>query len=189
MQAPIVAAEALPGNSADLIPLNVYQGVQSTLPRKVMHLTRGALIDWLSKPQAVRSKEAAMAFTLASTKEGAGRRGKSEITSNHAVVGDIDGLFDLCKFNQGWAALAGLRAWAVAYQTYSSTPEAPRWRVVVLLDEGIAPTGYRAWWDAFNDLFGGMFDTNAKDAARLSYVCSHPAGETREVRVMRGGFQ
>ncbi len=169
------------------IPLNVYQGVRNRRPIYTTTKTRREMVALLSKPEVVRDKFDAKTFTLVATEDNRGERGDKAVTAVHAVVGDIDHGFDQAKFDQAWAALERNGAWAVAYQTFSSKPDAQRWRVVLFLDVPIEPSRYDQWWRALNYLFDGMLDTGAKDVSRLSFVCSHPQGETREIRILRGG--
>jgi hypothetical protein len=135
----------------------------------------------------VPEKAAAPLLTFNKYREGAAGRGNADIELCYAVCGDIDGDFDGEKFEAGLAELERLGAQVITYQTFSHTAEAPRWRVLVFLDEPVTPADYSACWYGLNDVFGGILDGNAKDAARLNYWPSCPPGQTREVRTLNMG--
>jgi hypothetical protein len=117
-------------------------------------------------------------------REDAENRKTVNIEWAYAVAGDWDKNFDQTLFEQGMAELANTGAQVIAYQTYSHTTEAPRWRIFVFLGEPISPADYRTCWDGLNDLFGGNLDPNAKDCARINYMRSCPPGEIRDFRTL-----
>ncbi len=117
-------------------------------------------------------------------RDGADSRKTVNIEWAHAVAGDWDKNFDQVLFEQGMAELERTGAQVIAYQTYSHSPDAPRWRIFVFLGEPIPPADYRLCWEGLNDLFGGNLDPNAKDCARLNYMRSCPPGQTREFRTL-----
>lgn len=170
-----------------LYTLHLFRNTFARCPVKSVQLTAKKLLRFLVTHRATETKEAAGLFSGVEysdpTKE---CRKLAGISAVHLIVGDIDGGFSQDKFNTGCAALRAASLTAVAYQTYGSKPEAQRWRVVVLLDEPIPPSAYRQCWDGLNAAFGGTLDSNAKDAGRLSYLPSHPPGETREALVIEG---
>ncbi len=167
-------------------PLHIFDSTFSRRPSKSMRMPAGELLRFLSQHRATASKDSAGLFSgVEYLDPSAGCRKLTGIRSVHMVVGDIDSGFTQASFDAGCETLRREDMLAVAYQTYSSAPDAQRWRVVVLLDEPIDPADYRQCWDGLNAIFGGTLDQGAKDAARLSYLPSHPIGETRLSIVMQ----
>ncbi len=165
-------------------PLQIWPALTSTRPRYSGELGAAELATLLSKPRAVATKDAAGLITFNTLRDRNGGTSTANITRGHVIHGDIDDLFRKDAFEAGMATMAEAGTFVIAYQTWSSTPEAERWRVLVFLDEPVTPQEYRACWVGMNEVFGGMFDPNAKDAARRSFLPSHPPGQTREVRVI-----
>jgi hypothetical protein len=170
-----------------LYPINIYRAVQDKKPCRRVEVSESEFLQLLSTTRAVDSKEAAGLFSslkfIDPTMEA---RKLAGISSVHAIIGDIDGAFDPAKFDEGAKTLREAGLTAALYQTYSSTPEAQRWRVVVLLDEPIPPSAYLQCWTGLDVIFGGILDKNAKDASRLSYLPSHPPGESRRAFLIGG---
>lgn len=146
------------------------------------------LLETLSSPVHCNRKEDAPLFSLVEFHDSArDSRSLAGIKACYAIVGDIDHGFSQASFDAGMDALSEAGAAVVAYETFSSTAEAPRWRVVVLLDAPIPPSDYPACWAGLNALFGGMLDPGAKDAARLSYMHGFPQGQERRCIVLPEG--
>lgn len=169
------------------IPINFFPSVNAQTPRATRQCTPAQIVELLAQPRPWPKKEAAPLVTLVEYASGAKSRKLSDIVRAHAVVGDIDHLDDAAVFEAALAKLKQEGIQVLAYQTYNHKPEAPRWRVVVFLEEPIPPQQYRQCWDGLNALFGGMLDEGAKDCGRLSYVPSCPPGQTREVRTLNIG--
>src|SRR5690606_11260384 len=110
-----------------------------------------------------------------------------DILCSYAVCGDIDHNFDQAIFDAGLEELVSLGVPIIAYQTYSHTAQAPRWRIFIFLDEPALHGEYTACWHGLNDLFGGMLDAAAKDSARLNYWPSCPPGQTRDMLTFNMG--
>lgn len=185
--APASSDSSTAAKVAPRYPINAFKSATAKTPQTSRHATVAQIAELLRRVQQVARKELAPLLTFVKYREGAASRGISDIESAHAVYGDIDDNFDPDVFEAGLAELEQAGAQVIAYQTYSHTPQAPRWRVFVFLDEPISPADYRACWEGLNALFGGMLDGNAKDSARLNYWPSCPPGETREVRTLNIG--
>lgn len=168
-------------------PVNVFSSTSARTPVKSRDVTAHELATIMRKVRQVARKVDAPLVTLVSYRAQAASRAIADIEAVHAVYADIDGEFNSELFEAGMAELAQMGAQALAHQTYSHTPDAPRWRVVVLLDEPALPTDYRACWEGLNAVFGGMLDGAAKDCSRLNYLPSCPPGEAREVRLVNIG--
>lgn len=77
----------------------------------------------------------------------------------------------------------GLGCSAVVHETYSSTPDDPRWRVIFPLSEPIAASFYGDLVDALAEALGvaDVFDAPAsKRAAGKMFLPAMPAGTTRD---------
>jgi hypothetical protein len=171
--------------SAAAIPINIFQCVQSKTPLRTHCGTVEQIAAVMrSKPTFVDQKEKAKLVTFNTYTQGATSRGTASIELAHAICGDWDKNFDLSVFDRGMAELDEAGAKVIAYQTYSHTPEAPRWRIFVFIDESVTPADYRTCWEGLNDVFGGNLDPNAKDCARLNYWPSCPVGHTRKFRTL-----
>lgn len=170
------------------VRVNVFKSVRAPDPVFARDVPLPKLAEWL-RTRPARFNEAKEKTALVTFNEyaepGAGR-GLGNIAKCHAIVGDLDHGFDRGAFDRGMDELREAGASVVAYQTWSSKPDAERWRVFVFLDEPIPPSAYLECWRGLNEVFGGMLDDNAKDASRISYLPSHPTGETREFRVIEG---
>lgn len=170
------------------VPINIFASVSAKVPRRAQWERAARVAAMMQNGvKQVAEKSAAPLVTFNKYSPGAAGRGTADIELCYVVCGDIDGGFDAEKFEAGLTELERSGAQVIAYQTYSHTPEAPRWRVLVFLDEPVSTADYRACWHGLNDLFGGMLDGNAKDAARLNYWPSCPPGQTREVRAFNLG--
>lgn len=170
-----------------LVPLNIFDSIQARTPTRTAKATPERIAQLLARVRECPKKSDAPLFNFNEHLPGATSRSTSNIVRAHAVVGDIDHGFNESGFEAGLSELEQSGAQVLAYQTYSHTPEAPRWRVVVFLDEPVAPEDYTECWAGLNDVMGGMLDSNAKDCARISYVPSCPPGEIREVRTLNIG--
>ena len=184
-------SDALTERQVGAVPIHVFASVQAKTPqnsRTASPVRIAALLR--EKVLQVPRKEAAPLVTFNKYRDGATGRGTADIELAHAVCGDIDGDFDGAKFEAGLAELERCGAQVVSYQTFNHSPEAPRWRVLVFLDEPVSSADYRRCWHGLNDIFSGMLDGNAKDCARLNYWPSCPPGQSREVRTLNvGGIQ
>ena len=176
-----------PNTAARRYPVNVFDSTAARTPSTTRAGTAEQIANKLRTVIQVYRKDLAPLVTFVKYRAGATSRGIADIEKAHAVYGDIDNGFDPDVFDAGMLTLAQMGAQVVAYQTFSHTPEAPRWRVLVLLDEPIPAEHYRACWEGLNALFDGMLDGNAKDCSRLNYWPSCPPGETREVRTVNIG--
>lgn len=171
--------------STNTIPLNIFKSVHSKTPLRTAWVTAEQVVKVMrSRLAFVDKKEQAKLVTFNAYTQGATSRGTAYIEAAHAICGDWDKNFDSAIFDSGVKVLGNNGAQVIAYQTFSHTPEAPRWRIFVFLDESVTPVDYRTCWDGLNDLFGGNLDPNAKDCARLNYWPSCPIGETREFRTL-----
>lgn len=76
----------------------------------------------------------------------------------------------------------------VAYTTHSHTPEAPRWRVFVLLSHPIITEDWPAAYQSIAAMVGTEgLDMSVKDPSRLFFLPSCPPDGQPETRVYMGG--
>lgn len=165
-------------------PLAVYSAVQSRKPEKYGRMTADQLVKATRQVRSVAAKDAARLIAFHELRDPEAGRKTENIVAVHAIPADIDEGFDRGVFEGALRELEQRGFLVIAHETYSSTPQNPRWRVIVFLDEPVTPEVYGACWNGLNVLFDGMLDGAAKDAARISYVPSCPPGQTRAVRVI-----
>jgi hypothetical protein len=131
-----------------------------------LQMTWHKLALYLSRPTVGEAKDEAGAWSPALYCDGVRR--KANLVAIHALVVDVDEGGDV-----GRVAAAVARYRAVVHSTFSSTPAAPRCRIVLVLAEPIdAPTyeASHAIVRAHLRAVGIPADDGAKDAARLSYA-------------------
>ena len=176
--------DSSPGTRPPKFTINVFRSISDKMPVRSRLVSSVQLATLMRKTHQVPRKDEAALLTLVTYRPGATSRGTADIESARCVYGDIDKNFDAAAFDAGIAELEQAGVQVIAYQTYRHTPEAPRWRVLVLLDEPVQPEEYRACWQGLQVIFCGMLDGAAKDISRLNYWPSCPPGETREVRTV-----
>ena len=140
------------------------------------------LAHWLRAPTVGAAKDEAGAWSPA-LYQGNVRR-KSELVHACALVVDVDQAGDVDLVAE---ALAGYRA--IVHETFSSTADAPRCRLVLDLTEAIdAPTyeGAHAIVRAHLLEVGIVGDEGAKDASRVSYSPVRRAGCGYRFRQLEG---
>jgi hypothetical protein len=93
-----------------------------------------------------------------------GRRCRADVEAVHALVLDVEKGASPRVFLNLW------RSWPlVAYSSWSNTPAAPRFRVILPF---AAPVGFRDYpdvWEWASRRSGGLVDPGCKDACRLYY--------------------
>jgi hypothetical protein len=98
-----------------------------------------------------------------------GPRANRNVRSVSAAVFDIDECAD------PYALLDSLKGRAALVHTsHSSTPDAPRLRIVLQLSRPVPGTEWRRFWSALNEQLALNADPAAKDPARLYYKPSAP---------------
>lgn len=138
------------------------------------------LAAWLAMPGAADTAEGWSPI------ESAGDRRKADAVERiHAIVLDVDaGDVPIERIR---AAVDGLRA--VVHPTRSSTPEHPRWRVVVAAERPMAPAEHAATWAALRDrmaAYGVAIDEVTRDPARLWFAPRPPAEGEYIAEVLEG---
>lgn len=170
-----------------LLPMHTFRDATSKIPMTSACVTLAEAAKALHNVKHVRCKADAPLVTFNDYVPGAQSRRVQDILCSHAVCGDIDHNFDQAIFDAGLEELVSLGVPIIAYQTYSHTAQAPRWRIFIFLDEPALHGEYTACWHGLNDVFGGMLDAAAKDISRLNYWPSCPLDEAREVRTLNMG--
>lgn len=129
-------------------------------------------LEGLSEPDIVEKKDKnnSLAVCGAEYPPGVKSRAKSEVIWSHALVLDVD----VWAEHEPWTLddlkdiFEGFRF--IAWNTYSSTPDCPKWRVVLPLSEPMPPGKYRALWEVMNDLLEGTMASNTADVTRLGFI-------------------
>lgn len=135
-------------------------------------MTWRQIARWLSRPRIGVAKDCAGAWSPALYRESVRR--KSSLEHACALVVDVDQGGDVNRV----AAVVG-RYRAIVHETFSSTVEAPRCRVVLALAAPIDVETYERTHDVVRAHLrarGIIADNGAKDATRLCYVPVRAAG-------------
>lgn len=124
---------------------------------------------WLDDPADQKETCGYVLGTLTGT-----ARRKGEVVSRSALTLDADHasphLIDLLRDVRGWAA--------IVHTTYSSTPDAPRYRVIILTDRDMTPAEYRRVAQAVMRWLGAEhFDSTCDQPERFMY---RPAAQRPE---------
>src|SRR5262249_28235599 len=101
------------------------------------HCSASSLSHFLSRPQVHTHNGAASRFGLFQSVEG--RRRSEHILKLYGVALDLDES-PVPSLEELVGALAGLHA--IVFSTWSSTPNTPRWRPIVLLSRPATPAEY-----------------------------------------------
>lgn len=167
----------------DLIYVSTQRFGQKPQRGLPMRLTWSELAHTLSMPWPGDRKEIAGGFAIGKYEDGIRR--KSNHRGGRVLVIDIDGGGDVDAI----AAELGAYA-AIVLETFSSTVEAPRARVLILLSGDVdVPTYEQAHAIVRGRLRADLDcapDDGAKDATRLSYSPVRPPGSTYRFRVTTG---
>jgi hypothetical protein len=107
-------------------------------------------------------------------------RGKANVDWVHMLVLDID------HGDLPLDLLSGLE-W-FGHTTFSHTPDAPRWRVVLPLAAPVSGADWPEFWLRANAHFGGCIDPQTKDSSRIFYLPSCLPGAPHEARQQHGEF-
>lgn len=131
------------------LPLQVYLAADSATKRKEKDY-----VGWM--PCSVKNQ--------------GGRRIQENMDLVHLLVLDIDDGLPLGQIHEVLAQYE----YAV-HSSYSHTPEKPKWRVVLPLDEPIPATDLPALFDQVNELFDGKLDASCgHDYARMYFLPGCP---------------
>lgn len=78
----------------------------------------------------------------------------------------------------------------VWYTTWSSTPEAPKIRIVIALDAEVPAAQFRGFWDAVVDQLGirDIVDTKCRNPGRLFFTPQCPADGAPSAEAFEGAF-
>lgn len=103
------------------------------------------------------------------------QRSYANLVASHAVPLDLDLGAYAWDADSIRARLAGYQF--TAWTSYSHTPERPRWRIVVPVDQPMSRAQHYATWETLAALFLNDAGQSSKDATRLNYLpgtCLHP---------------
>jgi hypothetical protein len=137
---------------------------------------RQVAIDWstfaerAASPRAGQAKEALSRWAPVEFR--GAYRCLAGVLRAHAVVLDVDDGSELEKVSEALSTF-----FVIMHSTFSATPEHPRWRVVVPLDQPVDADGYeRVWrWLAMQlEATGIQPDYGARDASRAWAVPARP---------------
>lgn len=175
-------AEAVPEQPATHFKLPVYESLTDKQPSRYVEGDGRAVLEALAPVLEVDTKHDAPLFSVALLRDDLQPGQSTTVAAAHAgtqaVALDVDGAtpdqieaFDAALRARGW--------FHIKYATYSHTPEAPRFRYVILLARVGESRHYTAQiWEPLNVLSGGICDPKAKDSGRRSYLPSCPRGQS-----------
>lgn len=141
-----------------------------------------SFVEWLSLDDPADHK-ACGGYVAAELQETTGHLGKPDCTALHrnkrAVVSrsmaTLDADYASLSFAPDVALTLGCAA--ALYTTWSSTPAAPRWRLIVPLSEDVKPEDYRLIVDALMvELGAEQFDRGSREPERLMHCPSTQGG-------------
>lgn len=149
---------------------------------KCFSTTWPRLIERLTKPQVVSSKDDAQGFSFATFKDN--RRALANVEAVFAVGLDFDHDLDWDHLIERFDASDSF-----AHTTHSSTDAAPRARVFLRLSRPVSGDEYRRVYAAVASIVeaGGLvIDRKASDPSRFWFLPSVPVGGTYRYSIGRG---
>lgn len=166
--------EAMPVVDVDTLPLtiSIFNNEKDNDPHQ-LELTWSQLVTKLQQSITIRvEKKGGMAMSPVSYKPGM-KRGNKSVDLVFCAVFDVEhhGPFEALQEKlDGYAY--------VAHSSYRHTVEAPRFRIILPLNQPIPANQWPHAWERLNLWLGGINDPATKDAARLYYLPSQPPGAT-----------
>ena len=152
---------------------------------------KAARLDWrglcaLLQRHSTRTTKDGRAIGAASYLDGATRKNENAAAVSLAIL-DFDDGTTQSEIEAGAARLnSGAGAAAFIYSTYSHTPEAPKFRLVLPLLSPVSAGDWPDVWKRLARAFDDKPDKSAKDAARIHYLPSCPrnrAGDAVAVEI------
>ena len=143
-----------------LFRLTAFSGVTDTLGVQ-RALPWADLVRWLSKPRTVATKKQAPLWSPATWPEGRSA-GSTPNGAFDLYVGDYDGAARMSG-EEALATCKEANIQALMHETAQSTPEAPRYRLVLALGQpaalvrgGLGTAGWGRGWEALEELVPGQ---------------------------------
>lgn len=120
---------------------------------------------------------------------GAVHRNKASVVSRNALTFDVDRIPGADAGAELRATLESYGYEALVHTTYSSTPERPRYRVIVPLTRAVTPVEYAAVSRALMDELGReMFDAASAYPWHLMFLPAGPEGRVESWHIGGGEF-
>lgn len=138
-------------------------------------ITPAGLVVWLGQLFAARGPGPKDGPWLCFADFNGAQRSYANLVASHAVPLDLDLGHYIWTEADIRVRLAGYAF--TAWTSYSHTPEAPRWRVVVPVERPMTRGEHYATWETLATLFNRDCGESSKDATRLNYLpgtCLHP---------------
>ena len=153
-----------------MIPVSVFESKDDNRP--VEHrLPWASLADRLCRYDERQTKDG-KAWSPVTYKPGT-TRGKANVDQVYLLVLDFDHAVVDWKLIENFEYCG--------HTTYQHTREAPRWRIIVLLERPIGGQDWPEFWLRAQAFFGGCVDPTTKDSSRIFYLPSCPPGSDHEV--------
>lgn len=164
--------------------VTLWASRSNTLGRRDAQTWEGFLAKYVAAPEIALRKESVGGFALASFVDN--RRGLAGVEKVFALVFDLD----QGDTTIGQAARLFPRTRAAIYTTWSSTPEKPKLRIILLLSRPVSGEEHARLWCWAAAKFkraGHVLDESTRDASRLWYIPSYrPGGDPYEWRELKG---
>lgn len=143
---------------------------------------RDLLADAATIPRAASEKESWWWVSPMLPHEGATQRRNDDVEQMANWFGmDLDdGNFDIDRLTYRMIGATWL-----CYSTASSTPDAQRWRIMLLLDRPYDPVDHERLFRWFNHRFSGMLCASTKNVSRLFYL---PAAWNSEPSIFHSSY-
>lgn len=169
-----------PATAELLVEVCRFAGVHDPRPHPVT-ARWSALATRLCRFDVFGAKEAAPLWSPVRYRVGA-RRGRSGVEQVSAIVLDFDDGTAWGDVLPRWSGCA-----AVMHTSWSHTPEAPKWRLVLPLARPVAAARWGPVWAWAAERSGGTCDPKCKDASRIYFVPALRAVDwPREAFVVEG---
>lgn len=144
--------------------------------------TWGEFVDrFVRHPEIVARKRSVAAFALADFSDG--RRCLASLEGVYVLVLDVDR--NGPRLDRILRVFRGVLG--VVYTSHSHTPDAPRYRAILVLSRPVSADEYRHLWTwASTTAIGRNLDPGAKSPVQPAFLPSHPAGGEYVVRELCG---
>jgi putative DNA primase/helicase len=156
-------------------PSTLFGSLNDTAPRPVEWSVHDMAKE-LTRFTVLPNKEAAELFSPASFREGGSRR-KDDVESISMLVLDADHVSALDAPIQKLEALGYVTIW---YTTFRHAPEAPRFRIIVLLAQPVSAKDWEVFYPTaakwIGEKIGVEFDRSVKDGSRFFFLPNHAPG-------------
>ncbi|HEY5851077.1 MAG TPA: DUF3987 domain-containing protein [Lysobacter sp.] len=168
--------------TARIFAASLFESVTAAEPKMLIG-TPTWWADLLSKHVVLVDKKLARALSMAIYREG-GRRMAADIVGADMIAFDVDSGVPFREVRGRLGALA-----FTTWTTFSSTPDFPRWRLLLFLSRRVSPAEYGRVVDRLAEQLGltGRLDPCSRKIAQLHFLPSAPPGAECHARCRAEG--